>query len=347
MVDIYRNTGAGNDIVKFVNGCGTYGTGIISFFGCNLECPFCFAQKYSYTYPDLFLDIKRKVIVNKSLFEESILDFIRKNPTHCFLQLTGGEPIRSIGDLGNITDILLDIDKYGLRIIFQTNGITIGRNPELSENVLSKLETLSKSFVLFELSLKGTNPGEFHILSGTGWKDGYRLQTDSYWVLRKICDLSRNLNVVARLGIGNHSKSVSFVYPENRSPMFLRENWSIEFSNIYEHLAYRTGYEKMVCETINAEGDGGVNNYLYCSIPAISRCAKAKCISSRIMDSKAVKRVNETFGVLIPIDTNLQAHYLELLEFFEPMKSPAHIYCGRDEFSREIRNNCDPKCQWK
>ena len=351
MISIYKNTGLGNDIVKSVNWCGPYGTGIISFFGCNLQCPFCFAQKYSYSNPNwgVFLDTKRRIIVNKSLFKECILDFIRKNPTTCYLQLTGGKPIKYLGDLDEIIEVLVDLDEYGLRIIFQTNGLTLGRDPEQSSKFLLRLEKLSESFVLFELSFKGTNPQEFQILSGLDWDDGYRMQTNSYWVLREVCNSRHNLNVVARLGIGNHRKSISFVYPESRSPMFLKDNWSQEFLNIYEDLANRSGYARMVCETINAEGDGSVNNYLHCSIPALSRCAKAKCISSRIVDSKAVKRVKETpkFGDKIPTDTDLEEYYLEFLKFFEPMKSPAHIYCGRDEFTREFRRNCNPKCQWK
>jgi len=222
MLNIYRNTSKGNEVVKYVPSCGLNGAGIISFFGCNLMCPFCFAQKYC--YPDtklgVNLDVERRMALESSQLILKISEFIDAHPNICYLQLTGGEP------------------------------------------------------------------------------------------------------------------------------MFLKKNWSPAFKEIYHDMAVRMGFEKMVCETINAEGDGSKYNYLQCSIPALARCTMHSCIQSRIKDSKAIKRVNQTFGIEVPTNLRLQTTYNEFRGLFEPMGKPAHCYCGRNEFPVESRKSCPNICPW-
>lgn len=348
MVEIYRNTTKGNKIVKYVPTCGLKGAGIINFFGCNLKCPFCFAQKYS--YPDtklgVELDTKNRINLDGPQLTLKISEFIDAYPDICYLQLTGGEPIKSNTDLNEIIHTLIALDDRGLRIIFQTNGLVLGRTPDASIEIISKLQNLEQAHVLFELSLKGTNPLEFQELSGSGIQEWSQFQYGAYWALSKICDGYSHLNLVARLGTGHHRKSISFVLPDKNEPMFLMKNWSPEFKEIYDDMATRTGFEKMVCETVNAEGDGGVNNYLRRSIPALARCAMHSCIQSRIEDSKASQRVSQTYGVDIPTNTRLQETYDEFIGLFEPMGRPDHNYCGRNEFPIESRNSCSFTCRW-
>lgn len=163
MVEIYRNTSRGTDIVKLLPSCGLKGAGIISFFGCNLLCPFCFAQKYSYNDPALGVDLdtKRWMDVDESQLIQDVSEFIDANHDFCYLQLTGGEPMKTHNQMNQIIQALLALDDRGLRVIFQTNGLLIGRTKEKSVETLSQLYELEESHVLFELSLKGTNPTSF------------------------------------------------------------------------------------------------------------------------------------------------------------------------------------------
>lgn len=285
MVEIYRNTSEGNKIVKYVPSCGLNGAGIISYFGCNLQCPFCFAQKYSYTDNRLGIDLdrKRRISLDISQITLKISEFLDTHPNVCYIQLTGGEPIKSHENLNEIVQTLLDLDHRRIRTIFQTNGILLGSSPDKSMEIISDLQYLEHSHILFELSLKGTNPLEFQVLSGSGGKDWYHFQTEAYWALRRVCDGAAHLNLVARLGTGHHRKSISLVLPGSGEPMFLKKNWSREFEEIYDDQVIRTSFERMVCETINAEGDGGVNNYLRRSIPALARCAMFSCIQTKVL----------------------------------------------------------------
>lgn len=267
-------------------------------------------------------------------------------PSVCYLQLTGGEPINTQSDLNEIVNTLLNLDHRGLRTIFQTNGLLLGRTPDVTNEIFSALRDLEHSHVLFELSMKGTNPLEFQTLSGLGVEEWYQFQCEAYWALRRICDKSSHLNLVARLGTGHHRKSITLVYTDSGEPMFLKRNWSPEFKEIYFDIATRTGFEKMVCETINAEGDGGVNNYLWRSIPALARCAMYSCISSRIEGSKACQRISQRYGINIPTNTGFREAYQEFVGLFEPMDKPAHSYCGRNEFPRESRSFCPSECPW-
>ena len=348
MVEIYRNTSKGNKIVKFVPSCGLNGAGIISFFGCNLRCPFCFAQKYSYPDTNLKVDLdkKRRMSLDGSQFEMEITEFLDVYPDICYLQLTGGEPIKTHSDLNEIVNTLLNLDHRRLRAIFQTNGLLLGRTPNMTIEIISALRDLEHSHVLFELSLKGTNPLEFQVLSGSGVEEWYHYQCEAYRALRNLCDEYDHLNLVVRLGTGHHHKSITLVYPDSGEPMFLKRNWSLEFMDIYDEMAVRTGFEKMVCETMNAEGDGGVNNYLWRSIPALARCAMSNFIQSRVEDSKACLRVRKTYGVKIPTNTRLHEAYNEFIDLFEPMGKPDQTYCGRNEFPPESRNSCPITCRW-
>lgn len=345
-MEFYSNTENNNPIVKYVHGCGTNGTGIISFFSCNLRCPFCFAQKYSYHDSFFVLDTQRRINCNPHDSARYIIEFLNKYPDICFIQLTGGEPLLNNSRMQETIETLKLIQPYSkanIRLIYQTNGIFIKDSDRLNYFVDNILK-LDKLDILFELSLKGTNENEFYVLSGGLSQNLYSNQLKSYWLLKNIC--SKHINVVARLGTGHHRNTIQFIYPDTKKSMFLRDDWSNGFIEVYDDTTKRFGSTKMIAECINAEGDGSMNNYLHRSIPAISRCINSFCITTR-GGNKAILRaaelVNQPF-LNNAYSVDYTNDYNEFKKYFEPMGNPAHSYCGRNEFNAFSRVNCPKNC---
>lgn len=344
MIQIYKNLGQGNRSVKFIEGCGKYGIGIISFYGCNFKCPFCFAQKYSYSTVKFPLDSQRRIEITSDELSNDVIEFLRKHPKICYVQLTGGEPIlndsRSEETIKSLSMLNREINKK-VRIIYQTNGYTIGQKSELP-SFFYELKKLENIEILFELSIKGTNEDEFAILSGIQNRQGFEFQLRSYWLLRNL--EFHNINVVARLGTGHHRNTVHFINPITKKSLFCRKNWSSEFKEVFDDTTKRFKQNKMVSECINAEGDGAVNNYVHRSIPAIARCLDKGCLTSR-KESKAILKASNSFILPSNVD-ELPKDYSDFLRDFEPMGDPAHNYCGRDEFKPQSRSDCPKECKY-
>jgi uncharacterized Fe-S cluster-containing radical SAM superfamily protein len=126
--------------------------------GCNLRCKFCWSWRYSY-YSD------------KGWFESprSAFNKITSIATRCgyeYLRLSGGEP--TIG-LEHLYELLGLVEDTKFAFILETNGLLIGRYPEIAR----KLASYSKLVV--RVSFKGCTPGEFEFLSGAD-KSFYQYQ---------------------------------------------------------------------------------------------------------------------------------------------------------------------------
>lgn len=76
------------------------------------KCPFCFAQKYSYadTAHGGDLDSKRRMDIDYSQLTQKIFEFLDVYQDICYLQLTGGEPIKTFSEL---TEIIQTARAYG------------------------------------------------------------------------------------------------------------------------------------------------------------------------------------------------------------------------------------------
>lgn len=345
MLPIYTNQGQGwRRIIKKLSSCGPFGSGIISLFGCNFQCPFCFAQKYSYAP----LDSAHKKDFVPGDIANAIIEWSRDNPKSCYLQITGGEPILNEVRINDIVQALIQADRVAqkdLRIIYQTNGSFLGKQNQVPP-AFNSLGSLKRTAILFEISFKGTNPNEYSILSGTSNPDGFYNQCKSYWLLKSLVD--KNISVVARLGCGHHKNTIHFVNPDKDArSMFLHQSWDAEFSRIHEDMSKTYGKKTMLAECINAEGDGAAHSYLHRSIPAIERCLKIGCITTRNR-SKAIERICSQGHIHPPTHVNpghFNNAYLEFLRYFEPMGEPAHGYCGRNEFLQAYRKSCN-NCQF-
>jgi len=155
---------------------------------------------------------------------QAIVEWRKANPTSCYLQITGGEPILNDLRTDEMVTALIQADSVAqseLRIIYQTNGSFIGKTNRIPAS-LSNLRSLRRTAILFELSIKGTNLSEYAILSGSGKPEGFYDQCRAYWLLKGL--ISNNISVVARLGCGHHRNTIHFVNPESGCSMFLHES---------------------------------------------------------------------------------------------------------------------------
>lgn len=292
-------------------GVSPRGSAIVSFYGCNLKCPFCFASTYSYEdrrysshWPDaiktpertgsyriphvdsLLRGDKDKTVFDPEIAANSIVEWCQERGELCYVQLTGGEPMLSVAQASGIVRFLVLLSEasdalgYKQRVIWQTNGGIAGRRWDQLSEILRPLHELAGIYVLFEVSLKGTNSEEFALLSGTGSSGPYAATLDGYWRLREFTSghAETNLGAVARLGVGHHEKTLTYVYPDRPDTlMFLETNWSNEFRNLH---AESSSDGKLVAETTNTTvGDFGTMIYRW--FPGIVRLALLGCVVDR------------------------------------------------------------------
>ncbi len=355
-----------------------WGSAIISFCGCSFRCPFCFAAKYSYTdqsYSQIAAaHLKRptKFIaeIDACLKEAPSLIFdpvrIAKNfgsvcsrrSRLCYVQLTGGEPMLTIEHVAKTVALISKLDdvaaRYSIeqRVVWQTNGRLLGTEWETVRPLLRPLKSLSAIEVLFELSLKGTNPNEFHLLSGQDSRI-FGKTVDAYWRLLEFADSSRRdqLSVVARLGTGHHEKSLTLINPQQRQEMmFLRENWHESFARVHANSAVDG---RMACETMNTTR-GSPRTMTDRWFPAIARMVLRRClVDRRYPRSKYWTSLNFPLrkaaipAIRAACRARMERQYQEdFLRKFIPMRNPAAIYCGRGEFSVRARANCPAACRY-
>lgn len=117
--------------------------------GCNLRCKFCWSWRYSY-------------YVEKGWFEspessfKKLVSIAAKN-SYRYLRLSGGEPTIGVEHLYKLLEL---VEETRYTFILETNGLLIGRNPEIARE-LSKYTRLA-----VRVSFKGCTPSEFEYLTG-------------------------------------------------------------------------------------------------------------------------------------------------------------------------------------
>jgi hypothetical protein len=206
--------------------------------------------------------------------------------------------------------------------------------------------------MLFELSLKGTNPNEFHLLSGQD-SHIFRKTVDAYWRLGEFVDSASHaqLSAVARLGIGHHEKSLALINPRRgEEMMFLRENWHESFARVHANSAIDG---RMACETMNTTR-GSPRTMTDRWFPAIARMVLRRCLvdrrhpRSKYWTSPSFPLMKSVIPAIRPkLRARLERQYHEdFLKNFLPMRHPAAIYCGRGEFSVKARMNCPRACRY-
>jgi len=223
---------------------------------CNLRCIPCFA--YSYSWPERAGKNQDIVKVPVWKIVTEVQTFLKHNrpvqtDSYNWFRVVGGEPFLSEAHLESYIDIISKIDAayrklFTNRILIQTNGIILGK--------LSK-EFLLKSFkpladrnlkVVLEISIKGSNPKEFEIITQSGkevsrtlYEQHIRACENLEYVHSQIPNV--NWTAVAGFGIGvtnlksENLKNVNYIktfyHPNTNKPFYHPGNWDDTFRNLF------------------------------------------------------------------------------------------------------------------
>ena len=219
--------------------CGNYPYELtLRFAQCCLRCGACFAAGYSWF--DKFRNNKR--VRSNIPIEQIIADFqaILNPPfphiNYNWMRILGGEPLLNDRYIEYLLETLIklstiDANKFNNGIIIQTNGIHIGKgNTNILKNKLIELYKKNpKVVVVIEISIKGTNPEEFKLISDPEGKlvSGlqrfefstrleealFKYNIQSYYKLKELELPNLRPTIIAGYGI-----SESFLLTEGRSP---------------------------------------------------------------------------------------------------------------------------------
>ena len=118
--------------------------------GCNLRCKFCFSEK----------PVRRPHTTGRFYTPKQVFSALAKNAKkngHKLISASASE-----GTLGkeHLFGILDEVEKSDFIYILESNGITIGSDPEFARE-LSKYKRLH-----VRISIKGAYPQEYHKLTG-------------------------------------------------------------------------------------------------------------------------------------------------------------------------------------
>ena len=129
--------------------------------GCNLRCGFCWA--YYFTWGGL----DRGRILEPGEAVERLVSMARRYGVPR-VRLSGGEP--TIG-FDHLVEVIEGVTGEGLEFILETNGVLIGAREELAR----RLAGFHGSGLEVRVSIKGTSPEEFHMLTKAR-PEAWRLQ---------------------------------------------------------------------------------------------------------------------------------------------------------------------------
>ena len=217
----------------------------LDFFGCNLKCPFCWTiNKPLLWSPD---EVHEYIRCRFDKYYNSGLGI-----TITYLRITGGEPILSEERINHLLDLFSLIDSdikrdkvYSIwkarrlpqnirgrkNIKIQTNGLMI---PSFHKEFIGELKNFENISFTFEVSLKGTNPCEFAILTGGLSGEKFFEQVRAIEELIEYEKQGYPLFVRGILGIF-HSEQYDLIFPRNGKMML---NPSKEFINIVNALMH-------------------------------------------------------------------------------------------------------------
>ncbi len=120
--------------------------------GCNLRCGFCWAWRFTWGgYNRVGFFVSADVACDK-------LVRLAKRYGISQVRLSGGEP--TIG-FTHLMKVMECVTSAGLNFVLETNGIMIGADYKLAE----KLASFSGNGVEVRVSIKGTNPHEFNMIT--------------------------------------------------------------------------------------------------------------------------------------------------------------------------------------
>ena len=222
---------------------------------CNMQCIPCFA--YSYSWPERAKKNKDivKVSVSRILAEfQSFLDHRKpeKKESYNWFRVLGGEPFLTPDSLDDYIRFISTIDPKHYRlfnhsVLIQTNGFILGRMPK--DELVARFKPLSNKNikVVIEVSIKGSNPEEFRIItqSGPNCEEMYKSHIKACENLDHVHNNIQNVNwtAVAGFGIGvtnllsgtlkNKNYIKTFFHPDTNRPFYHPDNWDELFRDLF------------------------------------------------------------------------------------------------------------------
>jgi uncharacterized Fe-S cluster-containing radical SAM superfamily protein len=217
----------------------------LRFANCSLLCGACFASGYS--WGDRYSRHKR---VSKDIPLETIISDYQAipqpvNSSYNWLRILGGEPLISDENINYIFDFLTRVastaSKFNNAIVIQTNGIYIGKgNTKVLHERLLELHRINPDiFISIEISIKGTNPQEFALISRSN-PELYDFNLKAYQLLKDLELPNLRPTIVAGFGItesyllteGKSQRRVA-ILSRAKKPIYHPDHWDEKFSTLY------------------------------------------------------------------------------------------------------------------
>ena len=217
----------------------------LRFANCSLLCGACFASGYS--WGDRYSGHKR---VSKDIPIEAVVQDYEaipqpSNSSYNWLRILGGEPLFSDENINYLFDFLTQIahtaSKFNNAIVIQTNGIHIGKgNTKVLRERLAELYKIAPElFMSIEISIKGTNPQEFALISRSK-PELYDFNIKAYHLLKNLDLPNLRPTIVGGFGIsesflltnGKSQRRVA-ILSRAKKPIYHPDHWDENFSTLY------------------------------------------------------------------------------------------------------------------
>lgn len=302
----------------------------LRFAGCILRCGACFASGYS--WPDRFLKSKR---VKKNIALDRLIDDYERIPRirrpYNWMRILGGEPLQNkeyidylFAFLKNIA--MRDTAIFRNGIIIQTNGIFIGsKGSDLIKDHLLELYDINPQIkISIEVSIKGTNPEEFALLTQSS-PDLFKSNIQAYYNLKKIGTPNLRPTVIAGFGIseslllskGLSGKSLMTILFSDDTPTFHPSIWSDEFRNLYNDFTTQWGSTNPLFQKMPMYGIKDEFNYMWVkySLKQAKQVFGDRFYDSQFSQKRKIvieQRVNELLDYFFLVSN--QEYYSELIK---------------------------------
>ena len=202
--------------------------------GCNLRCHYCFSDR----------PVRKPGSTGRFYSPQQVFDALDKSAKKYGYKLISASA--SEGTLGkeHLFELLELVDESDYIFVLETNGMTLGHDPEFAK-ALSRYKNLH-----VRVSIKGTNPGEYHELTGAD-PASYALP---YKALKHLIDAQVSCNVCLSLsfstktGLAEAKERLFGIHPG------LLKSLEHEYITLFPKVRKRLQDEKLMPTAIRKSG---------------------------------------------------------------------------------------------